>query len=254
MIGKGLDLDQCIDLAVKSGCAGIEFRTGGIFEHGVETSLTEDERKAMRRKFEDHYLEVACLNTKHWFHFTDEAERRQNIEDAKNEAKLAYDLGCKKIRVFGNIIPEGVNAQECVAYVSAAVAEVADYALPYGVEVLLEMHGQFNYWGYTLDALALANRPNLGILYNCDKRDLVGGNMRETFSRVKKYVRHVHMHELCDIYPYHQLFEELVDMGYDGYVSAEVKATSDPVRVLSLHNRAINLYIEIAKYATGKRR
>jgi sugar phosphate isomerase/epimerase len=253
-IGKGLDLNRCIDYAVKSGCAGIEFRTGGNFEHGIELTLTEEQRKEVRRKFEDRYLEVSCLNTKYQFHYTDIEERRKNIEGAKNEVKLAYDLGCKRIRVFGNVIPDGINAQECVSYVSDAVAEVADYALQFGIEVLLEMHGQFNYWGYALAAVEKANRPNLGILYNSDKRDIVGGSIRETFNRVKKYVRHVHMHDICDAYPYDQLFEELVSMGYEGYVSAEISASSDPERVLCLHNRAVNLYIQLAKYATGKRR
>ncbi|MCK9252634.1 MAG: sugar phosphate isomerase/epimerase [Clostridiales bacterium] len=272
-IGSEMTLDELIDLAHATGCAGIELRVSDnykrgaehvnkgekpdayqhAYKHGVEITCTDEERRLIRRKIEDNYLEIVSITTGFMFHYTNQEDRIKNIAGAKEACKLAYDLGCKRIRVFGNIIPDGVNAQDCVDYVTAAVTEVADFALPLGVDVMLEMHGQYNYWGYSLAVMEQANRTNMGLLYNCDKRDLVGGSMRETFGRVKKYVRHVHMHEICDSYPYQQLFEELVNMDYQGYVSAEIKPSSDPVRVLSLYNKAVNLYIELAKYTMGKK-
>jgi sugar phosphate isomerase/epimerase len=245
-IGAKLNFDESVELALVTGCAGIEFRTGNIFPHGVELSLTSEQRKEKRRIIEDKYLEVSCLNSQYELHNPDAGERAKIVENIGRMSELAADLGCPFVRVFGNIIPEGVNAQDCVRYVGEALGKAADLAAPYGVDILLEMHGQFNYWGYALPAVKYADRQNAGILYNCDMRDLVGGSMSETFSRVKGYVRHVHMHDFADGYPYRQLFDELVRMGYEGYVSAEIADSSEPVRVLRLHNECARSMYDMA--------
>jgi sugar phosphate isomerase/epimerase len=250
MMAQHLNFDESIALAKASGCAGIDFRTGSpppyTFDHGVELERTAEERKQMRRKLEDNYLEIASLNTDYRFESLDLTERQRNIDKAKLECELAHDLGCSRIRVFGNAI-RTEDARDCVAYVAKSLAEVADHAAPLGVTVMLEMHGQFNYWGYALEAMRLADRPNVGILYNCDARDLLNGSCIETFKRVEKYVRHIHMHDLSGPYPYVELFEELIRIGYDGYLSAEIKETPDPTRVMVLHNIGVRALIEIAR-------
>jgi sugar phosphate isomerase/epimerase len=250
-IGAELDFDKSVELALATGCAGIEFRTGGLFPHGIETSLTAEQRKEKRRLFEDKYLEVSCLNSQFMMHDPDPAERTKIVEGIGQMAELAADLGCPSVRVFGNIIPDGVNAQDCVKYVGETLGKAADIAAPFSVDILIEMHGQFNFWGYTLAALKYANKPNTGILYNCDTRDLVGGSARETFLRVKDFVRHIHMHDLDRSYPYLQLFEELVRMDYDGYVSAEISGSSDPTAVLKLHNICVRTLYDLARLRVG---
>jgi len=251
LIGAKLNFNESIDLAIATGCAGIEFRTGNIFPHGIEVSLTPEQRKEKRRIFEDKYLEVSCLNSQFELHNPDAGKRRKVVEDIGRMAELAGDLNCPFVRVFGNIIPEGLDARECVKYVGEGLGEAAELAAQYGVDILLEMHGQYNFWGYALSALQYANRQNTGILYNCDARDLVGGSMRETFSRVKKYVKHVHMHDFDKGYPYLQLFEELVRMGYEGYVSAEITESSEQAKVLGLHNICTRTMYDLARLRVG---
>ena len=55
------------------------------------------------------------------------------------------------------------------------------------------------------------------------------------------------MKDLDRDYPYLQLIEELVKMDYQGYLSAEIGESSDPIRVLKLHNIAVKALIELAK-------
>ena len=246
-IGMTQHYTELYKYAKQGGYAGLEFRIGNVHRHGIELEMTEEERIAARRLAEDMYLEISCLNTPYEFHKKGE-ELRASIEGGKASAKLAYDLGCKRIRLFGNIIPEGVNAQKCVDGVAEAIKEVAEYAASLDVDCLLEMHGQFNFWGYCLAVVEKIGMDNVGLLYNCDFRDLCGGSMRETFSRVKDYVRHVHLKDLESNYPFLQLFEELTKMNYQNYVSAEIKASSDPARVLGLNAIAVRNYIELAKY------
>ena len=247
-IGKDSDLDECIQLAHAGGCAGIEFRINDLdsdspgHRHGIQLGISADERQRILRRMEDEYLEVAQICTGFRFEYSDKSLRQKHVEGSKQAVDLAADLHAPFIRVFGNVVPDGVAAAECVTWVGDALAQVADYAAAKGVVVLLEMHGQFNFWGYALDALKQADRENLGILYNCDKRDLVGGSVRATYERVAKHIRHVHLHNFEDDYPYGELFALLERDGYTGYVSAEIQPSSDPVRVMALTGTVYRAY------------
>jgi len=244
-IGATLTYEELLATAKECGFAGVEFRTGHVHAHGIEIDMTPEERLRARRAAEDMYLEVSCLNTPCSFH--DKKTYAENIEEAKREAVLAHDLGCGRIRVFGNVIPDGEDAESCVARVAEALKDVAAYAEPLEVDILLEMHGQFNFWGYCVPAVRAAGMPNVGLMYNCDSRDLVGGSVRETFGRVKQYVRHVHLRNIESDFPFLELFRELLKMDYDGYVSAEITASPDAKRVLKMHSLCVNTLFALAE-------
>ena len=244
-IGAEFTCGELFAIAGECGFAGVEFRTGNVHKHGVELEMTAAERLMTRRAAEDLYLEISCLNTPYSFH--DKNTLSENVESAKLSAKLAHDLGCGRIRVFGNVIPDGENASDCVGRVAGALRDIAAFAEPLGVDVLLEMHGQFNFWGYCLPAVEKTGMPNVGLLYNCDERDLVGPSVADTFGRVKKHVRHVHLRNIESDYPFLELFRELIKMDYDGYVSAEITASPDPMRVLKMHSLCVRTLFELAE-------
>ena len=145
--------------------------------------------------------------------------------------ELAAGVGCGRIRVFGNDMPqagpggEAPPAREAVVgYVGDALREIAEFADPYAVDVLLEMHGQFNFWGFALGAVGHAAHPRVGLVYNSDTRDLVAGSAAPTYGRVRHLIRHVHMHAFTTGYPYPELFGLLQRDGYAGYLSSEIDA------------------------------
>ena len=243
---QDLSFEESIKLAKDTGCAGVDFRTGNVYKHGVEVSLDAQQRAKMRRMLEDNYLELASINSEFSFDAPDEEERRKSVEGAKQSCVLAKDFGSSLVRLFGNLI-RTPDAHDTVRYVAAAIQEVCDFALPVGVTCMIEMHGDFNYYGYALETVKLVDRPNIGILYNCDLRDLLDGSCLDTFKRVEKYVKHIHCKDLDSGFPFVELFEELYRIGYDGYLSAEIRETSDPTRVLKLHNIAVRAMLEIAR-------
>lgn len=224
---QNLNFEESIRLAKKTGCAGIDFRTGNVYKHGVEVSLSPEERRQMRRMLEDNYLELASINSEYSFDNPDENERRKSIEGAKQCCLLASDFSSRLVRLFGNIIRTD-NAHETVKYVSDAIREVCDYAATLNVTCLIEMHGDFNYYGYALEVVHLVDRPNIGILYNCDLRDLLAGSCIDTFKRVEKYVKHIHCKDLDSGYPFTELFEELYRIGYDGYLLRRASRNQRP--------------------------
>jgi sugar phosphate isomerase/epimerase len=92
------------------------------------------------------------------------------------------------------------------------------------VDILLEMHGQFNYWHFARGAVERAAHPGVGLVYNCDVRDIVGGSIAAIYERVRHLIRHVHMHNFTSNFPYPELFALLQRDGYTGYLSSELGA------------------------------
>jgi sugar phosphate isomerase/epimerase len=223
-LARQWDLPKLIEVARSSGYAGIEFRADAGHEHGVELARSAPERRQIRDRLEDAYLEAVCIGTGCRYESPDPAQRLAQIDQTKRFVELAANVGSTRVRVFGNNIPEGVRRDECVAYVGESLRTLGEFAEPFGVDVLLEMHGQFNFWGFARPAVELANHPRVGIVYNCWWPDLVAGSVAATYSRVRSLIRHVHLHELTDGFPYPELFALLRADGYTGYVSSEVEA------------------------------
>ena len=227
------ELDKIIEVAHRWGYAAIEFRAESSHLHGVELELDAADRKRVRRELEDNYLVASGIGTSSRFESPDPAARQQQIDRTKRYVELASDIDCGRLRVFGNDIPDGVESQDCVAYVGDALRELGEFAAPYGVEVNLEMHGQFNFWRYALGAVQRADLPNVGIVYNCDRRDEIGGSVQETYSYVRDHINHVHMHDFTTGFPYGPVLRMLRDDGYEGYCSSEIDGSPDPERILA---------------------
>jgi sugar phosphate isomerase/epimerase len=223
-------LEELIRIARACGFSGLEFRAEEGHGHGVELERTPVERREIRGRIEDAYLEGVGIGTSSHFDSPDRAERAANVERTKKYIKLAADVGCRRVRVFGNDFPAGVTRGDCVAYVAECLHSLGEFAEPHGVDVLLEMHGQFNYWGFSRAAVELADHARIGLVYNADPRDVVAGSVASTYSQVRTHIRHVHLHSLTDGYPYPELLGLLAADGYTGYLSSEVEGKSDPTR------------------------
>lgn len=252
LIAHSWDLPKLIETAQTLGFAGLEFRVEEGGAHGVELERTQTERRQIRERVEDAYLEIVALGTGARFESPDEARRREAVDHVKRYVDLASDLGCTRIRVFGNNIPAGVRRQDCTAYVGDSLRTLGEYSEPAGVDILLEMHGQFNFWGFALEAVTAADHPRVGLLYNSDLKDMVGGSVRATYRRVSKWIRHVHMHDLASGYPYLELFQLLQESGYDGYLSPElsIKAPPTPDQYLALYATLCNAWMNCASHAS----
>ena len=221
-IGTDLSLRDLVELLPANGFDGVEFRCERGQKHGVELETSPEERRRIRALLEEAGIEVACLSTGQRYESPDPAVRQAAIERTQQFVDLAADLGCGRIRVFGNDFPEGVPKPQVVQYVGESLRACGQHAEGKGVDVLLEMHGQFYYWEYCLDAVKIADHPNVAINYNCDVRDRVNGSVAYTFNQVKDHVRHVHVHELENpTFPYKELFGILKEMNYGGFCSLE---------------------------------
>jgi sugar phosphate isomerase/epimerase len=250
-MARGWELAKIIDVARTRGFAGIEFRVAAGHRHGVELEATPEQRRVIRNQLQDAYLAVAALGTGSRFDTPDARQRHDVVEQTKRYIELAAEVGSGRIRVFGNDMPKGDAAPdraEVLRYVGEALHELGVFAEPFGVDVLLEMHGQFNYWGFARKAVENAAHARVGLVYNCDQRDLVGGSVAATYAEVRRLIRHVHMHSLTDGFPYAELFRLLVRDGYAGYLSSEVEQEAPPPEeYLALYASLCRAWVELAE-------
>ena len=232
-----MELEKLIDVAKSNGYAAIEFRAESGQKHGVEPEISKAQRREIKKKMADAGMAASCISTSVRYESPDLTERRKNIERAKQFMELAADIDCGRIRTFGNDFPRGSDKEEVIKYVGESLREVAESSAGSGVDALLEMHGQFYYWEYCLNAVKIADHPNVAINYNSDSRDLVDGSVAQTYRHVAELLRHVHMHDLADPgFPYKELFQLLKDDGYDGYMSLEMGYKGgDPETVMKLY-------------------
>lgn len=222
-IFKGWDIDTLCAELPGAGVEGVEFRIGSGHKHAVDVTMPKDARAEVKSKLARAGLVTCSVATGFRFHMTDPAEVSENVDGARQAIRLAADLGAPRIRVFGNNIVEGVHPDDTAAQVGRALRELAPVGERAGVDVLLEMHGDFNDWRLNKNAVRLANHRAAGTLYNCDPHDAVAGSVNAVWHEMKGLVRHIHFHDLIrDDYPYAELFALLAEDGYSGYMSMEV--------------------------------
>jgi len=240
-IARDWDLPFLIKKCRELGIGGLEFRSGKNQAHGVEPEISKERRHEIRNMIEDAYLAVIGIGASSRFDHTDKAELQNDIDSAKVCIELCADLGGKTVRVYGNDVNPDLGRDKTVKQLGKCLAEVIPFGRQYGVEVLVEMHGQFNNFSLMEDALAASGIPDAGSIYNSDPRDIVGGSVAHAYWRARNRIKHVHVHDLCGAYPYRELFRLLKKDGYDGYISAELPYSADGERVLAYYVETFKL-------------
>jgi len=237
-LGKDYTLDELLAVCVKYGYAGVECRAQLGHKHGVELATTTEQRAAIKAAFAASPVKLAGISTSCRFEALDATERAEQVATAKSFIDLAAAVGAPQVRVFGNAFPKGADKSQVIENVGMCLREIGEYAEASGVDCNLEMHGDFYYWEYTLKAVRIADHPRIGVVYNCDPREIKWGPIRTFLDPVAPYLRHIHLHDLeSKDYPYNQLFHILKDMGYGGYMSLECNDSADPEKVIALYAR-----------------
>ena len=235
LLGKDMDLDTLLGVVTKHGIPALELRAELGHRHGVELEASPAERAAIRAKCQDAGVAVCSIATGCRFQSLDPAERAANVDRAKRFLDLARDVGAPRIRVFGDRF-EGNDVDTVVGNVGECLGRLGAHAADRGVDVCLEMHGDFYRWQHALRAVELAAHPRVGLVHNCDPRELADGPFEEPVHAVRAHIRHVHVHDLeSDRYPYKDYFALMRSSGYDGYFSLECSASADPERVIGLY-------------------
>jgi len=228
---KDFDLETVIGMLEKAGFEGVELRT--THKHGVEPSLSAADRARVRQRFERTKVRLVSYGTTCEFHSPDAAERRRQVEIGKLFVDLAHDTGAHGVKVRPNDFPEGAPHEVTIGNIAACLRELGDYGANASIEIYLEIHGRrTGYPPVAADIMKATRHPQVGVCWNSDLTDVIDGSVAGNFELVKPWIRHVHINELANRYPWRELFTLLRGISYQGYTMCEADESKEAARFL----------------------
>lgn len=242
-IAKDWDIPTIIKNLSATGFEAVELRT--THKHGVELTLSAAERADVKKRFEDSPVKIGGLGTICEFHAADPAVVRKNVEETKQWAKLAQDIGAPGVKVRPNGMPKDVPEEKTLEQIGKALAECGAAARDHGVFIQLEVHGEatsrlprvrkmLDYGG---------SHPGVRVCWNSNQNDLLDDGFEANFKLVRDQIGQVHMRDLfLEEYPWKKLLTSLSEMKFSGYCFAEIPDSTDPIRVLKYYRALFRAY------------
>jgi sugar phosphate isomerase/epimerase len=236
-LAKDWDVDTIIKNCEATGFEGTELRT--THKHGVEPTLSKVRRAEVRKKFENSRVKLVSLGSTCSFQSPDPAEVERNIQSAREFCELAHDVGAIGIKVRPNGFPPDVPHEKTLDQIGHALAKCGDIARDNGVEIWLEVHGRGTQEPRNIHRImTVANHPAVGICWNSNPPDVIGGSVRENFDLIGPWLRNCHINELWNPeYPYHELFALFRSVGYTRYTMAEIQESCEPIRLMHYYRK-----------------
>lgn len=224
-VAKDWDIPTILKVCKATGISPVELRT--THKHGVEPSLTTEERKTVRQRFADGGVEIWGLGSVCEFHAADTAVVRKHIETCKAFVQLAADLGSKGVKVRPNGFVRGVPQEKTLDQIGKALIECGKAADEAGVEIWVEVHGGgTSEPAHMKTIMEACGHSRVGITWNSNATDLKNKSVAEAFRMLRPWLKSCHINDLykdiAGVYPYRELFRLLRESGYDRTTLIEV--------------------------------
>ena len=137
---------------------------------------------------------ISDLGASARMHEKDPATRASQLDEGRRFIDLAHAMDVKYVRVFGDKIPEGEPKEEVMKRVVDGFRQLATYAKPAGVTVLIESHGDFTHSGDLENILTRVDSPQFALLWDAHHSFVAGKEQpAETYARIGKWTRHTHL-------------------------------------------------------------
>jgi sugar phosphate isomerase/epimerase len=131
------------------------------------------------------------------------------------------------------------NMPRTMETAAAAIRELADYALPKGIRLILEpiTRKEVNFIYSTQDGMSLVklvDRSNFGLMVDTYHMYLEDVDMLQSFYECAPYIWHIHFSDSNRRHPgsgeidYGKVVRVLEEIGYSGFVSLEIQPWPDP--------------------------
>ncbi len=227
-IAASWDLPTILRVCKSVGLSPVELRT--THKHGVEPTLSKDQRKEVRQRFADAGIECWGCGSVCEFHSPDPAVVRQNIESCKQFVQLAADVGGRGVKVRPNGLPKDVPVEKTLEQIGQALVECGKAAADAGVEIWVEVHGAgTSQPPHMKTVMERCGHPKVGLTWNSNATDLRDGSVADSFNLLWPWIRSCHINELykdsTGVYPYRELFRLFRGHGYDRVTLCEVGRT-----------------------------
>ena len=233
-VAKDWDIETIIQRLEAARFDAVELRT--THKHGVEPSLSREEREKVRDRFARSKIRLLSLGTVCEFHAPEPAARQKNVEECKRFIELAHDIGAFGVKVRPNGFPEGEPRETTLRRIGRALRECGEYAARYGVEVWLEVHGRETQNPPNILAMMKeCNHAAVGVCWNSNPTDVVNGSVKPSFDLLRPHLMSCHINELSNSYPWRELFTLMRSSGYQRWTLCEVQESKEPERFLGYY-------------------
>jgi len=235
-IAKDWDVDTIIEKCEATGMEGVELRT--THAHGVEVSLSPNEREEVKKKFAGSKVELAGLGSAFEYHAIEQDVVRQNIDGTKDYAVLAKDVGASGIKVRPNGLQEkaGIPVEKTLEQIGLALRECGEFAADYGVQIRLEVHGGgTSHPPHIRTILDIADHDNVVACWNSNQGEVENGSIKQYFDLLSGRIGLVHMRDLVAGYPWREFLGLLKGSGYQGFCLAEIAGSPEPERIMKYY-------------------
>jgi sugar phosphate isomerase/epimerase len=244
-------LDTLLKVCKTAGISPIELRT--THKHGVEPSLSKDQRKEVRKKFADAGVAIWGSGSTCEFHSPKEEEVARNIEQCKQFIDLVADLGGKGVKVRPNDLPKGVPVEKTLEQIGKALIPCGKAAAAAGLEIWVEVHGRGTaHPPHIKTIMEQCGHPAIGITWNSNPSDIKDGSVAEYFKLLRPWLRSCHINEIykdaAGTYPYRELFRLMRESDYDRVTMIEVgRKAPDPDTGIEILRYYKALWSELAR-------
>jgi sugar phosphate isomerase/epimerase len=224
-IARDWDVPTILKVCKGVGLSPVELRT--THKHGVEPSLSKDQRKEVRQRFADAGIEIWGCGSVCEFHSPDPEVVKKNIETCKEFVQLAADIGGRGVKVRPNGLTKDVPVEKTLEQIGKALIPCGKAAADAAVEIWVEVHGNGTSHPPCIRTIMdHCGHPSVGLTWNSNASDIKNGSVAEYFQLLKPWVRSCHINELykdaAGVYPYRELFRLLREFGYDRVTLCEV--------------------------------
>ncbi len=248
--GADWDLPTLIANCEQANLPGVELRT--THTHGVEPALSAQQRKDVKKRFEDSSVTNVGIGSNERYDNPDPAVLKKAIEATKAFIRLSQDVGGSGVKVKPDRFYKDVPREKTIEQIGRSLNLLGKYGADYNQQIRLEVHGQCAELPTIRKILDVADHPNVAICWNSNPQDLEGAGLEKNFRSVAdRFGATCHVHELdSKTYPYEKLFALLNDIQYKGWILLEAgKPPKDRLAALKNQRR---LFDELAASTAPK--
>jgi len=217
---------------------------------GVELALLHAKQvdpRRIKRALMKHGLELPVISTgqvfsegKLWFTHPDEGVRRTAVERMKELIELAAHLEAKvNVGRVRGYVHEGESRETAEERFLECMAECADFAASFGVELLLEPVNRYeinyiNSVSEALDVLRKLRRPNVKVMPDVFHMNIEDASIPGSLEEAGQLVGYVHVADSNRWAPgyghldFSEILRALRRISYDWYITAEILPYPDP--------------------------
>ena len=198
------DFEQIVTAGIRYGYDGVEIRQVGGDTDLLQVPAFAPSQRAASREFlrcaqasaGKRPFSICGLASSVRFDYPEESERDAQFSIGKAYVELAAEFGARFVRVFGDVLPAASKPAEreaAVDQIAGGLNRLGDFAADYGIDILLETHGDFADSIAVKQVFGRIKSPRVGVLWDthhpwrfCDEPP------ESTCAILKPWVRHTH--------------------------------------------------------------